>query len=174
VCGIAGRLNFRTDAPVDLAIVRRMGELLAHRGPDGEGIWQDGAIGLAHCRLAIVDLSDAARQPMAAEDPRIRVVCNGEIYNFRELRAELESRGHRFRTRSDTEVLLAAYAAWDVECLARLRGMFAFALWDGGRRRLLLARDRAGKKPLYYRFDRDGIAFASEPKAFLADPAFET
>jgi asparagine synthase (glutamine-hydrolysing) len=173
VCGIAGRLNFRTGAPVDPGILRRMGDLLAHRGPDGEGAWQDGAVGLAHRRLAIVDLSDAARQPMTAEDPRVRVVCNGEIYNFRELRAELEARGHRFRTRSDTEVLLAAYAAYGVECLSRLSGMFAFALWDGGRRRLLLARDRVGKKPLYYRLDGDGIAFASEPKAFLAEPTFE-
>src|SRR5262245_65296820 len=104
-----------------------MGELLAHRGPDGEGIWHDGAIGLAHCRLAIVDLSDAARQPMAAEDPRIWVVCNGEIYNFRELREELESRGHRFRTPSDTEVLLDAYAAWSEAGLPRPLGASALA-----------------------------------------------
>jgi asparagine synthase (glutamine-hydrolysing) len=173
VCGIAGRLNFRTGAPVDPGVLHGMGDLLAHRGPDGEGFWHQEAVGLAHRRLAIVDLSDAARQPMAAEDPRVRVVCNGEIYNFRELRVELESRGHRFRTRSDTEVLLAAYSAYGIECLSRLRGMFAFALWDGGRRRLVLARDRAGKKPLYYRLDGDGIAFASEPKAFLADPSFE-
>jgi asparagine synthase (glutamine-hydrolysing) len=150
-----------------------MGDLLAHRGPDGAGVWHEGAVGLAHRRLAIVDPSDAARQPMPAEDPRIRIVCNGEIYNFRELRAELEARGHRFRTRSDTEVLAAAYAAYGVQCLSRLRGMFAFALWDGGRRRLFLARDRPGKKPLYYRLDADGIAFASEPKAFLAEPSFE-
>ena len=173
MCGIAGRLNFRTGAPVDPGVLRGMSDLLAHRGPDGGGLWHEEAVGLAHRRLAIVDLSDAARQPMTAEDPRVRVVCNGEIYNFRELRTELEARGHRFRTRSDTEVLLAAYVAHGVECLSRLRGMFAFALWDGGRRRLLLARDRTGKKPLYYRMDGDGIAFASEPKAFLADPAFE-
>jgi asparagine synthase (glutamine-hydrolysing) len=173
VCGIAGRLNFRTGAPVDPGVLRGMGALLAHRGPDGEGLWCEGAVGLAHRRLAIIDLTDAARQPMVAEDPRVRVVLNGEIYNFRELRAELVARGQRFRTQSDTEVLLAAYAAHGVECLSRLRGMFAFALWDGGRRRLLLARDRTGKKPLYYRLDADGIAFASEPKAFLADPAFE-
>jgi asparagine synthase (glutamine-hydrolysing) len=173
VCGIAGRLNFRTGAPVDPGMLRGMGDLLAHRGPDGAGLWHQEAVGLAHRRLAIVDLTEAAGQPMTAEDPRVRVVCNGEIYNFRELRTELEARGHRFRTRSDTEVLLAAYAAHGVECLSRLRGMFAFALWDGGRRRLLLARDRTGKKPLYYRLDGDGIAFASEPKAFLADPSFE-
>ncbi len=173
MCGIAGRLNFRTGAPVDPGRLRAMGDLLAHRGPDGQAIWCDGAVGLVHRRLAIVDLSDAARQPMAGEDPRVQAILNGEIYNFRELRAELEARGHRFRTRSDTEALLAAYAAHGVDCLARLRGMFAFALWDGARRRLLLARDRVGKKPLYYRLDRDGLEFASEPKAFLADPAFE-
>jgi asparagine synthase (glutamine-hydrolysing) len=173
VCGIAGRLNFRSGALVDPLVLRRMGDFLAHRGPDGAGVWHEGAVGLAHRRLAIVDLTDAARQPMAADDPRVQVVCNGEIYNFRELRAELEARGYRFRTRSDTEVLLAAYTVHGAECLARLRGMFAFALWDGGRRRLLLARDRPGKKPLYYRLDGDGIAFASEPKAFLAEPSFE-
>jgi asparagine synthase (glutamine-hydrolysing) len=173
VCGIAGRLNFRSGAPVDPAALRGMGDLLAHRGPDGEGLWHDAAIGVVHRRLAVIDLSDAARQPMTGEDPRVWAVLNGEIYNFRELRAALAARGHRFRTQSDTEVLLAAYAEHGVDCLARLRGMFAFALWDGGRRRLLLARDRPGKKPLYYRLDGDGIAFASEPKAFLAEPTFE-
>jgi asparagine synthase (glutamine-hydrolysing) len=173
VCGIAGRLNFRTGAPVDAAVVRGMGALLAHRGPDGEGLWCDGAVGLAHRRLAVIDLSEAAAQPMRGEDPRVWAVLNGELYNFRELRTALAARGHRFRTESDTEVLLAAYAAHGVDGVARLRGMFALALWDGGRRRLLLARDRAGKKPLYYRLDGDGIAFASEPKAFLAEPAFE-
>jgi asparagine synthase (glutamine-hydrolysing) len=173
MCGIAGRLNFRSGAPVDPAVLRGMGDLLAHRGPDGEGLWHAGTVGLVHRRLAVIDLSDGARQPMTGEDPRVWAVLNGELYNFRELRTALEARGHRFRTRSDTEVLLAAYAAHGVDCLSRLRGMFAFALWDGGRRRLLLARDRPGKKPCYYRLDRDGIAFASEPKAFLAEPAFE-
>jgi asparagine synthase (glutamine-hydrolysing) len=173
VCGIAGRLNFRSGAPVDPTVLGGMGDLLAHRGPDGEGLWHSGAVGLTHRRLAVIDLSDAARQPMTGEDPRVWAVLNGELYNFRELRTALEARGHRFRTRSDTEVLLAAYAAHGVDCLSRLRGMFALALWDGGRRRLLLARDRPGKKPLYYRLDRDGIAFASEPKAFLAEAAFE-
>ena len=173
MCGIAGRLNFHSGAPVDPAILRGMGDLLAHRGPDGEGLWHDTAIGLVHRRLAVIDLSAAARQPMTGEDPRVWAVLNGEIYNFRELRTALEARGHRFRTQSDTEVLLGAYAAYGVDCLAHLHGMFAFALWDGGRRRLLLARDRPGKKPLCYRLDADGIAFASEPKAFLAEPTFE-
>ena len=173
MCGIAGRLNFRTGAPVDPAVLRRMGDLIAHRGPDGDRVWHRDAIGLAHRRLAVVDLSEGAGQPMAAEDPRTQIVHNGEVYNFQELRRAFEARGYRFRTRSDTEVILAAYAVHGVECLARLRGMFALALWDGGRQRLLLARDRLGKKPLYYRLDEDGIAFASEPKAFLAEPSFE-
>jgi asparagine synthase (glutamine-hydrolysing) len=149
-----------------------MGELLAHRGPDGEGWWVDGPVGLVHRRLAIVDLSEAAAQPMTTADGRLRIAYNGEIYNFPALRRELEARGARFRTRSDTEVLLAAYRAWGLACLDRLRGMFAFALWDAEARRLLLARDRIGKKPLYYHLDADGLAFASEPKAFLADPAW--
>jgi asparagine synthase (glutamine-hydrolysing) len=136
---------------VDPGILDGMGDLLAHRSPDGEGFWHQEAVGLAHRRLAIVDLSDAARQPMTGEGPRVWVIYNGEVYNFRELRIEMESRGHRFRTRSDTEVLLAAYAAYGIDCLSRFRGMFAFTLWDGGRRRFLLARDRTGKKPLYYR-----------------------
>ena len=149
-----------------------MGELLAHRGPDGEGWWVDGPVGLVHRRLAIVDLSEAAAQPMTTADGRLRIAYNGEIYNFPALRRALEARGARFRTRSDTEVLLAAYRAWGLACLDRLRGMFAFALWDAEARRLLLARDRIGKKPLYYHLDADGLAFASEPKAFLADPAW--
>ena len=121
MCGIAGRLNFRTGAPVDPGILHGMGDLLAHRGPDGEGFWHQEAVGLAHRRLAIIDLSDAARQPMTAEDPRVRVVLNGEIYNFRELRRELEARGHRFRTRSDTEVLLHGLrGVRRRDCLSRL------------------------------------------------------
>src|SRR5262245_32919097 len=115
MCGIAGRLNFRSGAPVDSAVLRGMSDLLAHRGPHGEGLWHDGAAGLAHRRLAVIDLSDAARQPMTGEDPRVWAVLNGELYNFRELRTALEARGRRFRTRSDTEVLLAAYAAYGVD-----------------------------------------------------------
>ena len=150
-----------------------MCELIAHRGPDGQGVWVDGFVGLGHRRLAIIDLSPSGRQPMATSDGAVWVTFNGEIYNFLELRDELEARGHRFQSRSDTEVLLAAYREYGVECLAKLRGMFAFAIWDAPNRRLFIARDRAGKKPLHYWVDRDGIAFASEPKAFLADPSFE-
>ena len=173
MCGIAGRYNFRSGAPVAPALVRDMCDLIAHRGPDGEGVWTDGPVGFGHRRLAIIDLSPAGRQPMTTADGNLIVTFNGEIYNFLDLRRDLEGRGHRFRSRADTEVILAAYREWGVECLARFRGMFAFALWDGPRRTLFIARDRVGKKPLHYLVDDDGIAFASEPKAFLADEGFE-
>ncbi|MFN8060131.1 MAG: asparagine synthase (glutamine-hydrolyzing) [Vicinamibacterales bacterium] len=172
MCGIAGRINFKTSAPVDPAVVARMCAFIAHRGPDGEGVWVDGHAGLGHRRLAIIDLSPLGRQPMLSEDERVVVTFNGEIYNFLELRADLEGRGHRFRSRSDTEVILAAYREYGVDCVDHLRGMFAFVLYDRDTRTTLLARDRVGKKPLFYRVDRDGLAFASEPKAFFAEPSF--
>jgi asparagine synthase (glutamine-hydrolysing) len=171
VCGIVGRLNFRSGAPVDPHLIHQMCDLLAHRGPDGAGVDVRGPIGLGHRRLAIIDLSPAGRQPMT-DGLGLTITFNGEIYNFLELRAELERQGHRFRTKTDTEVLLAAYRQYGVDCVGRLRGMFAFAIWDADKRRLFAARDRVGKKPLHYFVDRDGICFASEPKAFLADPAF--
>jgi asparagine synthase (glutamine-hydrolysing) len=170
---VAGRFNFRSGAPVDAGLVAGMCDLLAHRGPDGHGVFVDGPLGLGHRRLSIIDLSDAGRQPMSSGDGRLHITFNGEIYNFLELRADLERRGHRFRSRTDTEVLLAAYREFGIGCLDRLRGMFAFAIWDRGARTLFIARDRLGKKPLYYRLDQDGLAFASEPKAFLAEPGFE-
>jgi asparagine synthase (glutamine-hydrolysing) len=173
MCGIAGRWNFRSGAPVDEHAVRRMTELLAHRGPDADGVHVDGPLGLGHRRLAIIDLSPGGRQPMTTADGRLWITYNGEIYNYRELRADLEGRGHRFRSQSDTEVILAAYREFGVGCLDHFRGMFAFALWDAGDRALFVARDRLGVKPLHYLVDHDGIAFASEPKAFLADPAFK-
>jgi asparagine synthase (glutamine-hydrolysing) len=173
MCGIAGRLNFISGAPVDEALVRRMSDLLAHRGPDGNGVYVQGPVGLGHRRLAIIDLSPGGRQPMGTDDGRLWITYNGEIYNFAALRAELEAHGHRFRSQSDTEVILAAYRAFGVDCLTRLRGMFAFALWDAETHTLLLARDRVGKKPLHYWLDEHGLAFASEPKAFLADPSFK-
>lgn len=173
MCGIAGRYNFLTGAPVDAAVIRRMARMLSHRGPDGEGVHTDGPIGLGHRRLAVIDLSPAAAQPMSTPDGRLTIVFNGEVYNFLDLRDDLERRGHSFRTRSDTEVVLAAYREFGVDFLARLRGMFAFALWDAALRRLIIARDRLGKKPLHYRLDADGISFASEPKAFLVEPGFQ-
>jgi asparagine synthase (glutamine-hydrolysing) len=146
--------------------------LIAHRGPDGEGVAVDGPLGLGHRRLAIIDLSPAGRQPMTTTDGDLSVTFNGEIYNFRTLRDTLSRRGHAFRTRTDTEVLLAAYREYGVDCLRHLRGMFAFALYDARTRSLFVARDRAGKKPLFYLLDADGLAFASEVRAFFADPAF--
>jgi asparagine synthase (glutamine-hydrolysing) len=172
VCGIAGRINYKSERPVPQALLRGMCDLIAHRGPDASDTWMRGHAGLGHRRLAIIDLSAAGTQPMSTADGQIWLTFNGEIYNFLELRAELEARGHRFRSQTDSEVILYAYREFGVDCLSRLRGMFAFAIWDEPRRRLFVARDRAGKKPLFYRTDADGIAFASEPKAFLADPAF--
>jgi asparagine synthase (glutamine-hydrolysing) len=172
VCGIAGRLNFKSQRPVEGAAVHAMCDMLAHRGPDGSGVWVDGPIGLGHRRLAIIDLSDAGRQPMTTADGRFTITFNGEIYNFLELRARLEGLGHVFRTASDTEAILHAYRQYGPECVTYLRGMFAFALWDRDERTLFVARDRVGKKPLHYRVDDDGIAFASEPKAFLAEESF--
>src|SRR3990170_6274835 len=174
MCGITGRVNFLSGAPVDPAIIREMCTLLAHRGPDCEGMHVDGPVGLGHRRLAIIDLSPAAAQPMSTPDGTLWITYNGEVYNFPDLRSELTQRGHHFRTQSDTEVILAAYREWGAECLHRLRGMFAFAIWNARTRTLCLARDRLGKKPLYYRLDADGIAFASEPKAFFAEPGFQS
>ena len=172
MCGIAGRYNFRTGRPVDRGTVEAMCNLIAHRGPDEAGVFTDGPVGLGHRRLSIIDLTPTGCQPMASADGLATIVFNGEIYNFPELRVDLEARGHRFRGRSDTEILLAAYLEFGVECLSRLRGMFAFAIWDSRDRSLFIARDRVGKKPLHYRVDRDGIAFASEAKAFFAEPSF--
>jgi len=167
VCGIAGIL--RVDgAPAGADLLRAMTDAIAHRGPDGDGFYCEGPIGLGHRRLAIIDLA-TGDQPMAAGDGSVVGIFNGEIYNFRELRRELESRGATFRTTSDTEVLLQAYQTWGVDCLPRLRGMFAFALWDKPRRRLFLARDRVGIKPLVYAWDGRRLLFGSEIKALLED-----
>jgi len=146
---------------------------LAHRGPDGEGVVVTGPIGLGHRRLAIIDLTEAASQPMLSGDGRYAIVFNGEIYNYSEIRRDLEARGSRFRTSSDTEVLLESYRIDGVACLQRLRGMFAFAIWDAADRVLFMARDRVGKKPLFYRVDSDGLAFASETGALLAEGGFD-
>jgi asparagine synthase (glutamine-hydrolysing) len=169
MCGIAGFANV-DGRPADAALLRRMTDVIAHRGPDGEGYRVDGGIGLGHRRLAIIDLA-TGDQPMGNDDGTIWITYNGEVYNFRELRAELEARGHRFRTTSDTEVIIRAYETFGVECLQRLRGMFAFGLWDGRRRQLLLARDRVGIKPLVYSWDGRRLAFGSEIKALLEDPS---
>jgi asparagine synthase (glutamine-hydrolysing) len=172
MCGINGRVNDRTGAPVAAETLAAMADLLQHRGPDGAGVWSDGAVGFGHRRLAVIDPSDAGRQPFHTADGRLTITFNGEIYNFQDVRRELEQHGCRFVSRTDTEVILQAYRHYGVACLQRLRGMFAFAIWDAQEQRLFAARDRAGQKPFYYREDADGLAFASEPKAFLAEASF--
>ncbi|MGE5320202.1 MAG: asparagine synthase (glutamine-hydrolyzing), partial [Hyphomicrobiaceae bacterium] len=163
MCGIAGVVSA---APVDAALLDGMARRLAHRGPDGQGRHVAGNVGLLHTRLAIIDLEGGA-QPLYNEDRSLALVANGEIYNYRELRAELEALGHRFATHSDCETLLHGYEAWGIAFLDRLQGMFAFALHDTQRGELILARDRLGIKPLYYCHDGRGLAFASEIKALL-------
>jgi len=142
-----------------------------HRGPDDAGVWADAMCALGHRRLSIIDLSPAGRNPLSNDKGNIWITFNGEIYNFQELRSELEGLGYRFRTRTDTEVIIYAYERWGVDCLGRLRGMFAFGIWDATKRRLFLARDRAGKKPLFYTQAGDRFLFASELQALLADRA---
>jgi len=168
MCGIAGIADV-AGRVADEALLRAMTSVQAHRGPDGEAVVCRGSVGLGHRRLAIIDLN-TGDQPMANEDGSIWIVFNGEIYNFHELRCELEARGARFRTVSDTEVILKAYEADGPACVERLRGMFAFAILDERRRRLLLARDRAGIKPLVYAWDGRRLLFGSEIKAILQDP----
>ncbi len=171
MCGVCGVLNF-DGAPVSPAVLKVMTDAIAHRGPDGEGHFAEGGIGLGHRRLAIIDLSEAASQPMTTPDGRFVISYNGEVYNFQELRRELEAKGRVFVSRSDTEVVLAALAEWGIEALNRFNGMFALALWDNKTRELLLARDRYGIKPLYYTRVGNTLLFASEIKAFLAHTAY--
>jgi len=164
MCGIAGILRFDGSSP-DPALLPRMTDAIAHRGPDGSGHWQEGPIALGHRRLAIIDLSADANQPMWSSDGSLAIVFNGEIYNYRELRLELAAAGLACRTTSDTEVILNLYRLHGPACLPKLRGMFAFALWDRTRQRLFLARDRVGIKPLYILRTKDSFAFSSEIKA---------
>ena len=191
MCGICGEINFKKG--VDVETVHKMCHVLAHRGPDDEGMvfFKDGMpiemkandnsfvgeanfeVGLGHRRLSIIDLSDAAHQPMCNEDRTIWIVYNGEIYNFQEIRKILEKKGHFFKSNSDTEVILHAYEEWDVDCLKTFRGMFAFGIWDSRQKRLFLARDRLGKKPLVYYYKNGRFIFASEIKAILQDSEVE-
>jgi len=192
MCGISGEINFNKKE-VKPEVIRRMCDVLAHRGPDDEGmvflrgdrlfevkrpfpthLGESGfEVGLGHRRLSIIDLSSAAHQPMCNEDGRIWIVFNGEIYNFQEIREGLEKKGHRFKSKSDTEMILHAYEEWGVECLNRFRGMFAFAVWDSNLKQLFLARDRLGKKPLVYLNQNGRFAFASEIKALLQIPEID-
>lgn len=171
MCGIVGQIERRGIVdPAHLVVLR---DTLEHRGPDDAGSWvaADGRAGLGHRRLSFLDLSAAGRQPMPSEDERFWLTLNGEIYNHRELRRELEARGHRFRSTCDAEVVLHGYEEWGAEVLGRLQGMFAFGLWDDRDKELFLARDRFGIKPLYYFANGDRLLFASEAKALLAHPA---
>jgi asparagine synthase (glutamine-hydrolysing) len=175
MCGIYGYLS--RHEPVDTGLLRLMGDTLVHRGPDDDGEHIERcagiSVGLGHKRLSIFDLSAAARQPMSNEDGTVWLTCNGEIYNFGELRTELLDKGHAFRSNSDNEVIVHLYEEMGVGCLQRLKGMFAFALWDRSQNALFLARDRIGKKPLHYASYNGGIAFASEIKALLQHPAVD-
>jgi asparagine synthase (glutamine-hydrolysing) len=170
VCGIAGVLD-RSGKPVARPLLRRMGDVIAHRGPDGEGQYIDGPVGLVNRRLAIIDPSPAGAMPMASNDGRHWITYNGEVYNFEELRDELRAAGHSFRSHTDTEVVLNAYAAWGPECVERFNGMFALAIWDRETRELFLARDRFGVKPLYYADLGRVFLFGSEIKSMLEHDA---
>lgn len=170
MCGIAGLFHLDVPKPVDPARIERMCDAIAHRGPDGSGVWTAPGVGLGHRRLSIIDLAGSP-QPMASSDGRAMLVFNGEIYNFRELRRELAASGAQFRTDGDSEVILAAWQKWGPDCVSRLHGMFAFAIYDLGQRSLFLARDRLGVKPLFLAPLSDGsLAFASELKALVAHP----
>ena len=170
MCGIAGIFHLSTPKPVDPARIERMCAAMAHRGPDGQGVWTAPGVGLGHLRLSIIDLAGSP-QPMASSDGRAMLVFNGEIYNYRELREELRGHGATFQTDGDSEVILAAWQRWGPDCLPRLHGMFAFAIYDLSDRTLFLARDRLGVKPLFYAPLSDGsLAFASELKGLIAHP----
>jgi asparagine synthase (glutamine-hydrolysing) len=166
MCGITGILNLNKE-PVSPVVLRKMTDAIAHRGPDGEGFYIDKFLGFGHRRLAIIDLTPAGNQPMSTTNGRYIITYNGEIYNFRELRIQLQSLGHTFVSKTDSEVILHAYSEWREKCLEKFNGMFAFAIWDKQNQELFLARDRYGIKPLYYTFAENKFIFASEQKAIL-------
>jgi asparagine synthase (glutamine-hydrolysing) len=171
MCGILGLATKRMP---DQSILIAMRDAMSHRGPDDAGLWisSDNRVCLSQRRLAIIDLSSDGHQPMADSSGRVHITFNGEIYNYLDLRKELQSKGRNFRTINDTEVILEAYLEWGEGCVSHLNGMFAFALYDLQKRQLFIARDRAGEKPLYYWLTQDGLCFASELKAFAANPTF--
>lgn len=170
MCGIIGQAFKGSRCKPET--LRAMRDTMIHRGPDDTGEWysEDLRVGLAHRRLAIIDLSARAQQPMCDESVKLVIVFNGEIYNFLDLRADLEKNGYTFKSNSDTEVVLVAYQEWGIDCISRLNGMFAFCIYDDREKLLFLARDRAGEKPLYYRYSNGKVSFASELKAIMADP----
>jgi asparagine synthase (glutamine-hydrolysing) len=172
MCGICGKVSFNT-GPIEVTLLKKMCSVLASRGPDDEGLYVNSPskfqAGLGHRRLSIIDLSEAGHQPMSNESQTIWIVCNGEIYNFKDLRANLESKGHIFKSRSDTEVIIHLYEEEGIDCVRKLYGMFAFAIWDKIENKLFLARDRLGKKPLFYAVRGNSLIFASQIKALLED-----
>jgi asparagine synthase (glutamine-hydrolysing) len=170
VCGICGVVNFKGEE-VSPVLLHKMTDAIAHRGPDGEGWYHEKNVGLGHRRLAILDLSEAGHQPMVTRDGRFALTYNGEIYNHTDIRAELEGLGHQFKSRTDSEVVLLAWAEWGQECLSRFNGMFAFAIWDSLRNQLHIARDRYGIKPVYFAHTATHFVFGSEQRAILEHPA---
>jgi asparagine synthase (glutamine-hydrolysing) len=174
MCGIAGIYNYKSFFPVEGNILLEMNDTMIYRGPDDEGIFIDEELGFAHRRLSIIDLSTAGKQPLCNEDGSIWLTFNGEIYNYLELIPELQAKGHVFKSKTDSEVIIHAYEEWGIDCLQKFNGMFAFAVWDKNKKRLFIVRDRLGVKPLYYAFNDDGIVFASEIKAVLKHPAHKS
>jgi asparagine synthase (glutamine-hydrolysing) len=172
MCGICGIVYTDPKRQADPGLVARMARIQAHRGPDDQGVWHQNNVGLGHVRLSIIDLSPLGHQPMTNEDGSVWITFNGEIYNFLELREELQAKGHEFQSRTDTEVIVHLWEEEGVRCVERLRGMFAFAIWDDRQKTLFLARDRMGKKPLFYAMLPDRFVFGSEIKAILQDPEF--
>ena len=173
MCGIAGILNFNQQ-PVAHSQIKAMTHIISHRGPDGEGQYIDEYVGLGHRRLAIIDLTPAGHQPMQTRDGRFTITYNGEVYNFKELRVQLEALGYQFHSNTDTEVILNAYAEWGHKCISKFNGMFAFAIWDKKEQKLFLARDRYGIKPLYYYVQSESFVFASEVKAIIASGVYQS
>ena len=172
MCGITGIFNI-DGAPVSISLLRKMTDKIAHRGPDGEGFYTDSFIGFGHRRLSIIDLSPLGHQPMQSEDGNYIITYNGEVYNFQNIRMELEAKGHSFRSKTDSEVILKSYIEWGKECVHKFNGMFAFAVWDKLKHELFIARDRYGIKPLYYFFNGTNFIFGSEIKSILANPVYK-
>src|SRR6266542_39308 len=170
MCGIAGMLNFDSSQKADPRLLQRMCDAITHRGPDDQGFHVEGPVGLGMRRLSIIDVG-GGHQPLFNEDRSLSIVFNGEIYNHKEIRDELIGKGHTYATQTDTESILHLYEELGVHCVERLRGMFAFAIWDAPNQRLFLARDRVGIKPLFYWADGDRLLFASEIKSILQHPA---
>ncbi len=171
MCGIVGKYSLSGNSPISPVLIQAMSDKIVYRGPDDGGVFTDGPVGLGHRRLSILDLSHLGHQPMASPDKKVWITYNGEIYNFLSLKKDLENKGYTFRSNCDTEVIINLYIEYGVACLEKMRGMFAFAIWDVEKETLFLARDRIGKKPLYYFFNGKAIVFASEIKSILADPS---